>query len=483
MSTQNKFLDFKGLLHFYDSVIKNHNALSYTYYKTHPGEIVNLPKEIIYKYFPEVLMIVEPLSSDIFVVKEGASTNPILHVDDGVITVDKVKEIYKSNNWVFDPASTQIILDPYSCSAIKYYNISNCEITPKEIVKLPKEIIYEYFPDILMIIEPLNGSVIIPGKKSSDPYYTLETTNGIIDINSVRKAYDGLGNEYPAGLKKYFINVYNCSAIKYCNLEKVDLCPGTVSWGSSTKPENQLKLIEGLVGWKNLDPIQFDWWTEPTYSDTKRQIWWDEGKITINGDWYLCDENIMTGYSTEYPVNYLKMTNFCRLENYEQKSVAREIEFNGTMYIGNLYYDGLGWAFTNLRCYQFPTFDFTRYKFTYLDRAPYYYPGQRLSYFIYNRNFNWTPERPQRCLVKGIGYGMGAGTPPYQNAGFDFGGIIDWDYDDMIASLITYANNSNTNPGGSQHSRFYVSQKSYDKLTEDDIAAIVAMGNAIAVDG
>lgn len=77
---------------------------------------------------------------------------------------------------------------------------------------------------------------------------------------------------------------------------------------------------------------------------------------------------------------------------------------------------------------------------------------------------------------------MGAGTPPYQNAGFDFSGIIDWDYDDMIATLITYANNSNTNPGGSKHSIFYVSPTSYAKLTDDDIAAIVSMGNAVAAE-
>ena len=57
-----------------------------------------------------------------------------------------------------------------------------------------------------------------------------------------------------------------------------------------------------------------------------------------------------------------------------------------------------------------------------------------------------------------------------------------WDYDDMIASLITYANNSIENPGGSINGvRFDISQSSYDKLTEDDLAAIVAMGNSVAV--
>lgn len=337
---------------------------------------------------------------------------------------------------------------------------------PEEIVNLPKETIYKYFPDILMIIEPLNGSVIIPGKKASDPHSTLETTNGIIDINSVRKAYDELGKEYPEGLKKYFINVYNCSAIKYCNLEKVDLCPGAVAWGSSTKPENQLKLIEGLVGWKNLDPDQFDWWTEPTYSDTKRQVWWDEEKITINGDWYLYDENIQPNKEG------LKMTNFIRLEGLEA-TIDREIEFNGTMYFPeHIDYTGLAWFLINLRCYQYPTLDFTRYKKTGTSGT-----GQYIQSFIRNREsaFSWTPERPQKCLIRGVGYGM-----PYC-AIMDVQGLLDWDYDDMIASLITYAHNNAEDPGPSKTFGFYISQASYDKLTEDDIAAIVAMGNSIGV--
>ena len=63
----------------------------------------------------------------------------------------------------------------------------------------------------------------------------------------------------------------------------------------------------------------------------------------------------------------------------------------------------------------------------------------------------------------------------------DIQGLLDWDYDDMIASLITYAHNNVEDPGPSKKFRFYISQASFDKLTEDDLASIVAMGNSVAV--
>lgn len=371
MSTQNKYLDFKGLSYFYDNVIKKHDVFFYTYYKTHPEEIVNLPKEIIYKYFP----------------------------------------------------------------------------------------------DILMIIEPLNGSVIFP--KSTKEKYTITTTDGVITKDMVLEAAKALGAEINGEFK---LATYNCSAIRYCNLYGFDNArlrpqPSNTVWTSYTEePENKLSLVEGFVGWKDLTYNFLDWWAEPNYSKSQRQLWWGD-KITFNGDWFLLDENIQ-------PNDYgLKMTNFIRLEGLEA-TIDREIEFNGTIYFPeHIDYTGLDWFLINFRCYQYPTLDFTRYKKTGL-----YGIGQYLQHFIINTSaFSWTPERPQKCLIKGVGYGMRGCDR------MDVQGLLDWDYDDMIASLITYAHNNVEDPGPSKTFRFYISQTSYDKLTEDDLAAIVAMGNSVAV--
>ena len=62
----------------------------------------------------------------------------------------------------------------------------------------------------------------------------------------------------------------------------------------------------------------------------------------------------------------------------------------------------------------------------------------------------------------------------------DLWGIIDWDYDDMIASLITYAYNNAENPSPGGTVNFIISQTSFNKLTDDDKAAIVAMGNSVS---
>ena len=334
---------------------------------------------------------------------------------------------------------------------------------PEEIINLPKDLIMKYFPDVLMIIEPLNGSIILP--KSTSIKTTINTTTGVITKQMVEEAAKEIELEINFD-NPCAISTYNCQAIKYCNLQHVDLIPSCTVWTSYTKPENQLKLIEGLVGWKNLNRAQFDWWSEPEYSTSKRQLWWDEEKITINGDWFLFDENIQLD---KYG---LKMTNFVRLEGLEA-TIDREIEFNGTMYFPeHIDYTGLDWFLINLRCYQYPTLDFTRYKKTGLSGT-----GQYLQHFIRNRgsSFSWTPERPQKCLIKGVGYGMPGADM------LDIQGLLDWDYDDMIASLITYAHNNVEDPGPSKKFRFYISQASFDKLTEDDLASIVAMGNSIGV--
>lgn len=357
---------------------------------------------------------------------------------------------------------------------------------PEEIVNLPKETIYKYFPDILMIIEPLNGSVIVYNTDSKS-YTLLETTNGVIDINSVKKAYDELEKNYPIGDEKYWINLYNCLAVKYCNLEKLDFNPGTTTFGITTKPENQLKLVEGLTGWKNLDPVQFNWFVEPNYWDNNRQLWWDEEKITFNGDWLLLNENMS---ETIRGNTYIMLNYFMNIQ--KDRTLDRVVEFKGTMYIGNTTLDysqivnigydwcsGLCFTFVNFKSYQYPTIDLTRYTETLnLDRAHYgICKGQMLHRFIDTQGtFNWIPERPQKCLIKGMG------PLTTYNAQISLNGIIDWDYDDMIASLITYAHNYRKDYiPGTRPNKYLLSQTSYDKLTKDDLAAIVAMGNSVSV--
>ena len=396
MSTQNKYLDFKGLSYFYDNVIKKHDVFFYTYYKTHPEEIVNLPKEIIYKYFPEVLMIVEPLSSDIFVVKTWAyaSTSPILHVDDGVITIDKVKEIYKNNNWEYDPASTQIILDPYNCSAIKYCNIANCKMTP--------------------------GSLTF-----------------------------------------------------------------SYSYASKPRPETLLGEISGLIGFEKIDKYYFDHWTYCNWgSDPNKHDLCMADKIYIKGDWDLS--------------NCTSLDHMISTASEWRKNANIEFVFEGTWTFGEYlkYNFGTHYVFDSIICHQYPILDYTRVKYTGegdpSDRVlgVHWHGGGpiRDSYGIIESKIT----RPQKCIIKGMGFGMGIDNyayHPYQLNNPNLTGLVDWDYDDMIASLITYANNNKENPAvgpeaniyPSYACKFWITQKSYDKLTEDDLAAIVAMGNAVVV--
>lgn len=372
---------------------------------------------------------------------------------------------------------------------------------PEEIVNLPKETIYKYFPNILMIIEPLNGSVVVPsqgyslGSPNNLNTVTITTTDGIITVDMVKKAYDELGVEYPDPLRQdqwqakarcWRVNTYNCSAIRYCNLQKCYFRPSTTDFGNKTEPNNKLKLVEGLVGWEALPYEYFYGFAQPNYWSSGTQLWWDNEKITFKGDWLLQYSKIPENESHMEILKYfMNIQKDCNLD--------RLIEFDGTMYIGNNvamdynqvvnigwdWVGGLCFTFCNFKSYQYPTIDLTRYKETpNLDRAHYgIKKGQMLHRFIDTQgSFTWIPEKPQKCLIKGMG------PLTTYNAQISLNGIIDWDYDDMIASLITYAHNYRKDYiPGTRPNKYLLSQTSYDKLTKDDLAAIVAMGNSVSV--
>ena len=386
-----------------------HNEFFWAYYKAHPEEIVNLPEEVIKEY---------------------------------------------------------------------------CQVHPEHIVKLPTETIYKLFPDILAIIEPLDGAIVIPVYRwvvdelyPDGGYYwrgpaVIQAKNGIITKDQIKEPVfppDEDPNKY---VLDSGIFPYNWSAIRYCNMtvygSHITIVPvGTNGWNQIT-PQKNVKVIEGLTGWKNIFAARafYNWMdTSESYS-SERNIYIDE-KLTINGDFWLLDKN------TEQPQHYFggSTTLTCAFRQGLGLRRAYELEFNGTIYLETVEFEGLI-MFENNRCYQYPTIDISRNKYTgYFEREE----GQLLiNMFTHSQDFTWIPNRPQKCLIKGMGYTI-VGEPTA-----DLWGIIDWDYDDMIASLITYAYNNAENPSPGGTVNFIISQTSFNKLTDDDKAAIVAMGNSVS---
>lgn len=348
---------------------------------------------------------------------------------------------------------------------------------PEEIVNLPKETISKYFPDIVTIIEPLDGTIAICENTKTRSLITAN--NGIITKDMVRQACDDL--QYT----RTYINLvtYNCSAVKYWNMELIDdkfplIHPSTIDhYVGLPEPENKLKLIEGIVNWQAPKfSNTFSWWGEGAYSGsmTSQQFWWNEEKLTFNGNWYFLNKYNL--YDDEHRYSLL-LDQFLRITGTPDIERGTLIEFNGTMYIENLYMtwdmrpnywgNGLLYFFQNLKCYQYPTIDLTNYTYNQLGKDYKYeiWKGHYLYKFITNTSkFTWIPERPQKCLIKGFGNTI--------NMPADLWGIIDWDYDDMIASLITYSLGKY---------KCNISQTSFDKLTEDDLAAIVAINGSVSV--
>lgn len=355
---------------------------------------------------------------------------------------------------------------------------------PEEIVNLPTETIRKYFPDIVMIIEPLNGTVLLP--KTASTRALITPTDGIITKDMVRAAAKEVGVDLSGG--NVDLVTYNCSAVKYWNFGPVDssavlLKPSTVIWCKNLpEPENKLALIEGITNWQvPKSATSFSWWAEGYdgyIEGSAKALWWNEEKIIFNGDWYMLNE--YTIYDNEYR-HYLWNDMFLCINGLPNIQSNTIVEFNGTIYIGNLYmrwymntgdsggYWGSGLIFflVNLKCYQYPTIDLTRYTHNMQSSNNNHklWEGQYLYKFIVTtKSFNWVPEKPQKCIIKGFGNTT--------NMPADFWGIIDWDHDDMVASLITYSLGNY---------RCNISQTSFDKLTDDDLAAIVAIKGSVSV--
>ena len=355
---------------------------------------------------------------------------------------------------------------------------------PEEIVNLPTETIRKYFPDIVMIIEPLNGTVVLP--KTTTTRALITPTDGIITKDMVRAAAKQVG----VGLSGGNVNLvsYNCSAVKYWNFGPVDsspvlLKPSTITWCKNLpEPENKLALIEGITNWQVLkSATSFSWWLEnyglSTGEGPAKGLWWNEEKLTINSDFYMLNE--YTAYDDNYR-KYLWSNLFMCINSLPNMQMGTIVEFNGTIYIGNQYMhwdtatgdsggywgSGLLGFLGNLKCYQYPTIDLTRYTHNLCDNHGYsQWEGQYFYKFIITtKSFNWVPEKPQKCIIKGFGNTT--------NKPADFWGIIDWDHDDMIASLITYSLGNY---------RCNISQTSFNKLTEEDLAAIVAIKGSVSV--
>ena len=356
------------------------------------------------------------------------------------------------------------------------------------IVSLRTEDRRRWFPDIVMIIEPLDGTVILP--KTTTTRALITPTDGIITKDMVRAAAKQMGIDLqPEERGEIKLCTYNCSAVRYWSWGPVDntsvnLKPSTKTWCKNLpEPENKLALIEGITNWQVLkSATSFSWWLEEyalnTGEGTAEGLWWNEEKLTINSDFYMLNE--YTAYDNEHR-KYLYSNLFMCINALPDMQKDTIVEFNGTIYIGNLYMtwdmatgdsggywgSGLLGFFGNLKCYQYPTIDLTRYTHNMLDHHYNYdlWQGQYLyKFIIHTKRFNWVPKKPQKCIIKGFGNTT--------NMPADFWGIIDWDYDDMVASLITYSRGNY---------RCNISQTSFDKLTDDDLAAIVAMKSSVSV--
>lgn len=85
---------------------------------------------------------------------------------------------------------------------------------------------------------------------------------------------------------------------------------------------------------------------------------------------------------------------------------------------------------------------------------------------------SWMPERPQHHITYNLGHTLPTGTAKYYCW---YQGIRDWDYDDMIATLITHSHSVK----GRLPGEINLSPVSYDKLTSSDRAKIINKGYSI----
>ena len=334
-------------------------------------------------------------------------------------------------------AADKAALDSAGESIKMMFGLLQAKMTAQEIIGvIGPERYRELRPDVVAVVEPADG-ILLANFLSADTVVEVQAVDGVITEEQLPDGILGNGLVCP----------YEVEAIHYWDISKVALkspCKANiVNRAKKPAPTSRLALIEGLVGWgenEAIDRSVLCWWIEP----------WSGGH-------YLADHVSLRG---KWGSKYVKQINF--MLNMSDRAVVFD-EMPSELILGPHINDmnDTEWAFNNIKTTAFPTIDFSVIKPI---------SNCRLTNFCNLQGDDlddWMPEKPQKALFKGMGGNMYRTT---------LVGIKDWDYDDMIASLLTYSVDRVAAKLPCNYSSFQLYKTSYDKLTDEDKAAIVAKG-------
>lgn len=330
-------------------------------------------------------------------------------------------------------AADKAALDSAGESIKMMFELLQAKMTAQEIIGvIGPERYRELRPDVVAVVEPADGKVIAYRWLDDDTkkYQTISAKDGVITTADLEEKDDGDN-----------IVFYDCTAVHYLNCAHCMRFAGPlkvwISGAGEPAPKNKLALMEGIVGWSHLSDTSFSWWTEPWsggfyFADEVelRGVWDMSSSIKMDNGFSFCDD--------DSPMMILPE---------EVLVSANTINRAGVDY-------PFDWFFTAVKTYRFPTLDLSGVNADFMHLNSVHTAWTTLKWL------EWQPERPQKWLIKGLGNCR-------SRYGIELDGIIDWDRDDMMASLVTYYEEK---PG--RKSSVMLSQPTFDKISDEDAAAI-----------
>lgn len=414
--------DKAAAISFFDAAGNHICGVPYPEYKSFGAVDVNVPPEDF------------PATAAYFCVMTKVQNRATATFTNGSGTDERAQQALSkvaSQAALADIAARMAEVEKAAAAARELARIATESTTPQQILETRgAEALRALRPDVLAVVEPADATVII---EDPDKTHRLATAvDGVITTEAI-----GGGVVH---------SCHNVAAIHYWNLDNGGLRPPTYVWCNRFgfgAPASRLALIENIVGWGD----------NPTIENNMLS-WWIE---TWNGGHYLADHVSLRGSS--WGSKNTVTTDF--MLNMVDRAVTFD-ELPDEIIISPLC-SGVGWMFSDVKTLRYPTIDFTGCK------------NIRLGLHCFcnlqaGKLDGWMPERPQRAFFKGIGEG--------EQQHITFIGIKDWDYDDMIATLVTHSFDRAAAKLKSVDIQLY--QHSYEKLTDEDLAAITAKGYTVA---
>lgn len=330
-------------------------------------------------------------------------------------------------------AADKAALDRAGGSIGMIFELLQAKMTAQEIVGvIGAERYRELRPDVVAVVEPADGKVIAYRWLDDDTkkYQTITAKDGVITTADL-EAQDGGDN----------IVFYDCTAVHYLNCAHCKRFAGPlkvwISGAGEPAPKNRLSLMEGITGWSHLSDTSFSWWTEPWPGES-----YFADEVELRGVW-----DLRTSIKADYGFS------FCA-EDSPMMIMPEEILVSaGTINRARVDYP-FDWFLTAVKTYRFPTLDLSGVNANFMHLNSVHTAWTTLKWL------EWRPERPQKWLIKGLGNCR-------SRYWIELDGIIDWDRDDMMASLVTYYEEK---PG--RKSSVMLSQPTFDKISDEDAAAI-----------